>query len=133
MNVSSLTSKYCENIEEELDKVAVLEHDQDMEEILNHFNQLNQKLKERTFIEKAEAIFKCIPMKMESFYEKFTLDWYNKPILNYYNTNKMIQRITCASNEDIVKIKEMLIDRAKKNKRALEPELEFIKELQESL
>ena len=81
----------------------------------------------------AESLFKCIPMKMESFYEKFTAEWMDKPILNYYDINKMIQRITCSSNEDIVKIKEMLIDRAKKNTRVLEPELQFIRDLEDAI
>ena len=38
----------------------------------------------------------------------------------------MFQRITCASNEDIVLIKEMLIDRASKHKEELRDEAKFI-------
>ena len=38
----------------------------------------------------------------------------------------MFQRIMCASNEDIVLIKEMLVERAKKNTKVMRPELEFI-------
>ena len=56
-----------------------------------------------------------------------------EPILNYYDTYQMIQRITCASNEDIVKIKEMLIDRAKKHKKELLPELPFIISVRDAL
>ena len=82
---------------------------------------------------KAEEIFKCIPMKMESFYDKFTTECMDEPILNYYDTYQMVQRITCASNEDIVKIKEMLIDRAKKNKEKLMPELPFIISVKKAL
>ena len=47
--------------------------------------------------------------------------------------NKMLQRITCASNEDIMKIKEMLLDRVKKHKKELRPEYDFIKELKDNL
>ena len=36
---------------------------------------------------KAEEIFKCIPMKMETFYDKFTTECMEKPILNYYDVN----------------------------------------------
>ena len=72
-------------------------------------------------------------MKKESFYEKFTTECMNEPILNYFDTYQMIQRITCASNEDIVKIKEMLVDRAKKNKKALYPELPFIISVRDAL
>ena len=34
---------------------------------------------------KAEEIFKCIPMKMESFYEKFATECMDFPILKYYD------------------------------------------------
>ena len=70
---------------------------------------------------------------METFYDKFIAECMDNPILNYYDTYQMVQRITCASNEDIVKIKEMLIDRAKKNKEALKVELPFITELKSAL
>lgn len=126
MNVSSLTSKYCENIEEELDKVAVLEHDQDMEEILNHFNQLNKKLKEKTFMEKAEEIFKCIPMKMEVFYDRFDKECMKEPIFKYYDPFQVFQRLSCASNEDIMTIKEKLLNRANLYPDKIEPEMKNI-------
>ena len=45
----------------------------------------------------------------------------------------MIHRITCASNEDIVMIKEMLVDRATKYQDKLEVELEFFKELKQTV
>jgi hypothetical protein len=53
----------------------------------------------------------------------------DKPIFNHYDAYQMFQRIICASNEDIVLIKEMLVDRAKKHKEELEPEVGFIKKL----
>ena len=125
-------SEYCDNLEEELSKIGIDVGD-DMKEILIHFHEINRELKIRMCRKQADEIFKCIPMKMETFYEKFTENWMNKPILNYYETSKMIQRITCASNEDIVKIKEMLLDRASKNKKELIPELPFINELKKAL
>ena len=35
------------------------------------FNDINAQLKDKMYREKAEEIFKCIPMKMELFYDKF--------------------------------------------------------------
>ena len=131
MNISSLTSKYCKNIEEELDKVAVLEHDDDMEEILNHFNQLNAKLKEKAYIQKADEIFKCIPMKMEVFYDRFDKECMKEPIFKYYDSFQMFQRLSCASNEDIMTIKEKMLNRANLYKEKLEPEIENIMKLKQ--
>ena len=45
----------------------------------------------------------------------------------------MFQRVTCASNEDIMLIKEMLVDRFKKNPKELEPEASFIYQLKNVL
>ena len=61
--------------------------------------------------EKAEEVFKNIPMKMEEFYDKFDKQCMNIPIFKYYDSFQMFQRISCASNEDIVTIKEKLADR----------------------
>ena len=131
MNAAALTSTYCENIEEELDKVAVIEHDQDMEEILEHFNKLNAKLKEKTYQEKAEEIFKCIPRRMEMFYERFDKECMKEPIFKYYDPFQMFQRISCASNEDIVTIKEKLLNRANLYTDKIEPEMKNIKQLKQ--
>ena len=131
MNAAALTSTYCENIEEELDKVAVIEHDQDMEEILEHFNKLNAKLKEKTYQEKAEEIFKCIPMRMEMFYERFDKECMKEPIFKYYDPFQMFQRISCASNEDIVTIKEKLLNRANLYTDKIESEMNNIKQFKQ--
>ena len=76
--------------------------------------------------EQAENIFKCIPMKMETFYDKFS-QFMDKAILNHYDAYEMFQRVTCASNEDIMLIKEMLVQRFKKNTDELIVEAPFIK------
>ena len=133
MNVSSFTSKYCENMQEELDKIAIIEKDRDMEEVLRHFEQLNEKLKEKMFIEKAEEIFKCIPMRMETFYERFDKECMDIPIFKYYDAFQMFQRISCASNEDIVSIKEKLLNRAELNHDKIEPEIKNINQLKQIL
>lgn len=54
MNMSSLTSEYCSNIEEELGKIAIEEVEEDMEEILKHFHKLNDQLLDKMYREKAE-------------------------------------------------------------------------------
>ena len=131
MNVASLNSKYCENVDEELGKIAIEEVAEDMEDILKHFNMLNDQLHDKMFKEKAEEIMKCIPMKMEQFYEKFDKECMDVPIFKYYDPFQLFQRISCASNEDIVLIKEKLLDRVEKNPKKLEPEMKNIKQLKQ--
>ncbi len=132
MNISSLKSKYCDNVEEELAKITVDgEMNEDMEEILKQFNELNLTLKEKMLREKAEEIFKYIPMRMEVFYEKFDKECMNVPIFKYYDAYQIFQRISCASNEDIVTIKEKLVKRAEKYTKEIEPEMKNIKQLKQ--
>lgn len=53
MNISSLTSTYCANVDEELSQVAIEdEFEPDMEEILKHFNEINMQLKTKMYNEK---------------------------------------------------------------------------------
>jgi len=129
MNVASLTSSYCENVQEEIDNIAIIEQDPEMEDVLRHFNQLNEKLKEKMYIEKAEEIFKCIPMRMEVFYERFDKECMNVPIFKYYDPFQFFQRMSCASNEDVVTIKEKLLNRVNLYQTELEPEIKNIRQL----
>ena len=131
MNLASLKSEYCANVEEELSKIAIDEDAEDMEDILKHFNMLNSQLHDKMYKEKAEEVFKCIPMKMEQFYEKFDRECMNIPIFKYYDPYQMFQRISCASNEDIVLIKEKLANRADKYTKEIEPEMKNIKQLKQ--
>ena len=131
MNLASLKSEYCDNVEEELSKIAIDEDAEDMEDILKHFNMLNSQLHDKMYKEKAEEVFKCIPMKMEQFYEKFDKECMNIPIFKYYDPYQMFQRISCASNEDIVLIKEKLANRADKYTKEIEPEMKNIKQLKQ--
>lgn len=131
MIMSSIHSKYCEDVEKELSKIAIQEVEQDMEEILNKFFELNEQLKDKLYKEKADEIFKCIPMKMEQFYDRFDKECMNIPIFKYQDPHRMFQRILCASNEDIVIIKEKLINRANKYSKEIESEMENIKQLKQ--
>ena len=132
MDLAAQSSEYCDNLDEELSRIGIDVGD-DMDEIINHFHELNKELEDKMYRNKADEIFKCIPMKMELFYDKFANECMDKPIFNHYDAYQMFQRITCASNEDIVLIKEMLVDRAKKHKDELEPEVNFIKKLKQVL
>ena len=131
MNISALTSEYCPNVEEELGKIAIEEVAEDMNDILKHFNNLNDQLLDKMYKEKAEDVFKCIPMRMEQFYERFDKECMNIPIFKYYDVYQMFQRISCASNEDIVIIKEKLVNRAEKYTKEIEPEMKNIKLLKQ--
>ena len=131
MNLSSLKSKYCPNVEEELAKIAIEQVQEDMNDVLKHFNLLNGQLLDKMYREKAEEIFKYIPMKMELFYERFDKECMDIPIFKYYDVYQMFQRISCASNEDMVLIKEKLINRVDKHKKEIEPEMKNIKQLKQ--
>ena len=132
MNICSLNSTYCPNVEEELASLAIEEDkSDDMEEVLKYFSSINEKLKEKMYREKAEEIFKYIPMKMEQFYDKFDKECMQVPIFKYYDVFQMFQRISCASNEDIVTIKEKLLDRAKKYATELQEELPNLQKLKQ--
>ena len=134
MNKSVQISKYCDNVEEELSRVGIInESSQEMEEVLKHFEKLNNQLEEKMYKDKADEIFRYIPIKMEQFYDRFDSECMEFPIFKYYDAYRMFQRITCASNEDIVRIKEILIDRAKKYTDKLKSEYTFMKQLKNVL
>ena len=131
MNVSSIHSKYCADVEKELSKVAIQEVEEDMDEILSKFYKLNGQLKDKMCKETADEIFKCIPMKMEKFYDRFDKECMNIPIFKYQDPHQLFQRISCASNEDIVLIKEKMINRANNYAKEIKDEKENIKQLKE--
>ena len=131
INIASLNATYCDNVEEELAQISVDEIGTEMDDVVKYFNEVNEKLKDKMYMEKAEEIFKHIPMKMEVFYDKFAKECMDVPIFKYYDVFQMFQRISCASNEDIVTIKEMLAERAKKYKTQIEPEMKNIKRLKQ--
>ncbi len=133
MNIASLKSEYCENIEEELSKLAIGDFTEDMDDILKHFNSLNMQLLDKKYRELAESIFKCIPMKMELFYEQFDKRCMEIPIFKYYDPYQLFQRISCASNEDIMLIKDKLLKRAEKYPKQIEGEMGNIKILKQIL
>ncbi|MBR3255196.1 MAG: hypothetical protein IKF97_03095 [Clostridia bacterium] len=131
MNKSCLNSKYCPNVDEELGKIAIEEVAEDMQDILMHFNNLNAQLLDKKYKDLAEKLFKCIPMKMETFYELFDKECMDVPIFKYYDPYQLFQRISCGSNEDIVRIKEKMSIRAAKKTEELQPEMQNIATLKQ--
>lgn len=133
IKIASENATYCDNVEEELEKISIDEIGTDMDEILELFNEVNEKLKDKMYIKQAEEVFGCIPEQMEQFYDKFAKECMAIPIFKYYDTSEMMQRIASASNEDIVTIKEMLSERARKYKAEIEPEIKNIKKLKQQI
>lgn len=132
MNLASLHSGYCDNVEEELGKIAIKEFfTTDMEDILNHFKNLNEQLLDKSYKEKAEEIFKNIPMKMQQFYATFDKECMDVPILKYYDPFQLFQRISCGSNEDIMIIKDRIVKRYELHPKELEPEIKNLKMLKQ--
>ena len=131
MNIASVKSEYCENAEEELEQIETDNMSSEMKNVIDRFNTINLQLKDKMYREKADEIFKYIPMKMELFYEKFAKECMDIPIFKYYDPFQMFQRISCASNEDIVSIREMLAERAKHHKKEIEPEMENIAKIRQ--
>ena len=111
--------------------LSIDENGPDMQEILARFRDLNNQLKDKMYRIKADTIFKNIPMKMEKFYDLFDKECMEIPIFKYSDPYQIFQRISCASNEDIVTIKEKLVDRANKNAKILIPELNNIYKLKQ--
>ena len=131
MNIASVKSEYCENAQEEIQQIETDNMSPEMKNIIARFNAINAQLKDKMYKEKADEIFKYIPMKMEIFYEKFAKECSNIPIFKYYDPFQMFQRISCASNEDIVSIREALAQRAKHHKKEIQPEMENIAKIKQ--
>ena len=131
MNLASLNSEYVESADQDLDNLSLGDQNQDIEDILAHFYVLNNTLKDKMYTDKANEVLKAIPMKMETFYEKFDEECMEIPIFKYYDPYQLFQRISCASNEDIVGIKEKLVERARKHPKELKSESKNVAKLKE--
>ena len=131
MNIAALTSKYCPNVDEQLSQIGIGEITADMNDVLRHFYEVNESLKDKMYTEKAEERFKCIPMKMEVFFSKFEEECMDVPIFKYYDPYKMFKRISCANNEDIVSIREILVRRYEQHAKEIEPEMENLYKLKQ--
>ena len=132
MNKSVIHSKYCKNVQEEISNLGI-EISNDfriaMEELIEYFTKLNDLIYEKEMKKLSENVFKNIPMKMELFYDMFEKECMDIPIFKYYEPFQMFQRITNASNEDIITIGDKLVERARKSKKTLYVEKEFMEKL----
>ena len=131
MNIASVKSEYCDNVEEEISQISTENMGEEMKNIIDRFYVINEQLKDKMYREKADEIFKCIPMKMEVFYEKFDKECSNVPIFKYCDPFQIFQRISCASNEDIVSIREMLVERAKHHGEDIKEEMPNIAKIKQ--
>ena len=129
MNLAVVHSRYFPNVREELEKISIYNSSDDINEVISSFNELNEELLEKEYEIKAEEIFKNIPMKMEQFYERFDAECMDIPIFKYYDPYQILQRISCATNEDIVIIKERMIKRAQQHPEILKEEMKNMNSL----
>ena len=103
--------------------IQVSDNEYGMREMIDRYYELNDKLRDKMYEKKAIDIFKDIPMKMDLFYERFDKECMNIPLFKYSDPYLIFQRISCASNEDIVKIREKLLSRAKKSPEIAKEEI----------
>lgn len=126
MNIASLHSTYMENIENEIEKIGIEVDNNELEDILKHFNVINEQLKERMYVEKAEELFKLVPTNMEIFFDLFYKKYRQIPIFKYYDMYRLFEQMLALSNEHIASFKDLLIERYSKSEdvnKMLEPEI----------
>ena len=129
MNIAASHSRYFPNVHEELEKISIYNSSDDINEVISSFNELNDELLEKEYELKAEEVFKNVPMKMEQFYEMFDKECMDIPIFKYFDPYQMLQRISCATNEDIVIIKERMLKRAKMHPDIIKEEMKNMSSL----
>lgn len=131
MDLVAQKSEYYEIKKDEFTEFALVQNQKDMQKILNKFYEINESLKEKAFEKKAEEIFKCIPMKMEQFYDRFDKECMKIPIFRYYEPRNVLQRLMYSSNEDLVTIKDKMIKRAELYSKLLLEEKDNLIKLRE--
>ena len=113
MNIAAATSKYCDNIEAYMEGTNLVEMDDNISYMLEHYNNLNLQTKEKDYIEIARTLFEMIPENVERMSEEFTEKYLDVPIMKYYNMNTLFERILLLGNEDIVYLKDLMTERYK--------------------
>ncbi len=116
MNIAAATSKYCKDIEAYMAGTNLVEQDDNINYILEHFNNLNLQTKEKEYIEISKQLFEMIPDKVEKMSEEFVDKHLDIPIMKYYNMNTLFERIMLLGNEDIVLVKDIIAARYQKVK-----------------
>ena len=131
MKLSAKHSNYFANAKEELEKISIYNYSEDVKEVIDEFYKLNEQVLINEYKKEAQEIFKLIPMKMTQFYEKFDEKFMDVPIFKYVAPYQVFQRISCASNEDIVTIKEKILKRAKLYPEVAKQEKENMEQIKE--
>lgn len=111
MNVAAATSKYCKDIDAYMMGTNLVEPDDNINYILEHFNNLNLQTKEKEYIEISKELFEMIPDRVDKMSDKFVEEHLDIPIMKYYNMNTLFERILLLSNEDIVLVKDLIAAR----------------------
>ena len=111
MNVAAATSKYCKDIEAYMSGTNLIETDDNINYILEHFNNLNLQTKEKEYIEISKDLFEMIPDKVDKLADRFVEEHLDVPIMKYYNMNTLFERLLLLENEDIVLVKDLIAAR----------------------
>ena len=116
MNIAAATSKYCKDIESYMAGTNLIEADDNITYMLEHFNNLNLQTKEKEYIEIAKEMFDMIPDKIDRLADVFAEEHLDVPIMKYYNMNTLFERIMLLENEDVVLLKDLIVARYEKVK-----------------
>ncbi len=116
MNIAAATSKYCKDIESYMAGTNLVEADDNITYMLEHFNNLNLQTKEKEYIEIAKEMFDLIPDKIDRLADVFAEEHLDVPIMKYYNMNTLFERIMLLENEDVVLLKDLIVARYEKVK-----------------
>ena len=116
MNVAAASSKYCKDIESYMSGTNLIDSDDNITYMLEHFNSLNLQTKEKEYIEIAKEMFEMIPDKIDRLVDIFVEEHLDVPIMKYYNMNTLFERILLLENEDVVLLKDLMSARYEKVK-----------------
>ena len=111
MNIAAATSNYCKDIDAYMAGTNLVETDENIKYILEHFNNLNLQTKEKEYINVAKELFEMIPDRVDKMADKFVEENLDIPIMKYYNMNTLFERILLLDNEDIVLVKDLIAAR----------------------
>ncbi len=116
MNLAAATSKYCKDIDAYMSGTNLIDMDDNITYMLEHFNNLNLQTKEKEYIEISKEMFEMIPDKMDKLSDIFAEEHLDVPIMKYYNMNTLFERILLLENEDVVLLKDLITARYEKVK-----------------
>ena len=116
MNLAAATSKYCKDIDAYMSGTNLIDMDDNITYMLEHFNNLNLQTKEKEYIEISKEMFEMIPDKMDKLSDIFAEEHVDVPIMKYYNMNTLFERILLLENEDVVLLKDLITARYEKVK-----------------